>query len=138
MKANELRIGNLIYGIYENIEDEADDTGNQIKEVVEFIGYDPWQNFFWVEGSINTEFYESFEPIPLTEEWLVKFGFEKLWYDDNGMKLPYYRLNKNDYVFDLDYEFCATRDDAGYIYLKSVHQLQNLYFALTGEELELK
>ncbi len=39
------------------------------------------------------------EPIPLTEEWLDRFGFEKLWYDDNGLKLPYYRFNDPDYVF---------------------------------------
>jgi hypothetical protein len=122
MKASELRIGNWV---------KSNVSGNvlrfttyQFNDLNEILSCSPPK--------------PKLEPILLTEEWLVKFGFEKLWYDDNGMKLPYYRLNQNDYLFDLDYEFCATRDDAGYIYLKSVHQLQNLYFALTGEELEIK
>ena len=132
MKANELRIGNLL---------TWEDEPNRLLIVSE-IGFNNqknrWVRFENGDGSIIEDEFSQLIPISLTEEWLVKFGFEKLWYDDNGMKLPYYRLNQNDYLFDLDYEFCATRDDAGYIYLKSVHQLQNLYFALTGEELEIK
>jgi len=126
MKANELRIGNWVK--------HNSEWCYRGEEVYKF----QWNETDWYALGESTLFLENIEPIPLTEEWLIKFGFEKLWYDDNGMKLPYYRLNQNDYVFDLDYEFCATRDDAGYIYLKSVHQLQNLYFALTGDELEIK
>jgi hypothetical protein len=74
--------------------------------------------------------------IPLTEEWLVKFGFED-----------------NNYTFDLmanrkklSFGWYARVVSSGvrrgfsmgkYKHIKHVHQLQNLYFALTGKELEL-
>jgi hypothetical protein len=51
-------------------------------------------------------------PIPITEDWLLNFGFEQ-----NGHKLPI-QLHQR-----------------GKTHIKYVHQLQNLYFALTGEEL---
>jgi hypothetical protein len=145
MKASELRIGNLIYGIYENIEDEVDQKSENVKDIVNFIGYDPWDNFFWVEGTINAEFYESFEPIPLTEEWLVRFGF----YKREGSVCDSFYIGTNpvtkDWMFDIvwlknmmdysyeDYPFYRN----GYFKIQYVHHLQNLYFALTGEELKL-
>lgn len=56
--------------------------------------------------------------IPLTEEWLLKFGVESI------------------------YDFKIYNDDGDVFYYavgcEYVHQLQNLYFALTGEELEIK
>jgi hypothetical protein len=69
--------------------------------------------------------------IPLTEDWLVKFGFEKVsgWDYYKGWIKDYVELECDcygfDYVNNIDKE------------VKHVHQLQNLYFALTGEELEL-
>ncbi len=72
------------------------------------------------------------EPIPLTEEWLERFDIHK------------------DYIFDNEYK----RDIDGYLLyiediascnvvnwdkpIKYVHEAQNLYFALTGNELEIK
>jgi hypothetical protein len=86
-----------------------------------------------------------YKPIQLTEEWLLKMGFEK---DDNYYTS--YRLDEgyitvkaedNDWddlcldVFiktaDMDKEFYLTA-------IEHVHSLQNLYFALTGEELTIK
>jgi hypothetical protein len=76
---------------------------------------------------------EQYEPVKLTEDWLVRrFGLEKYEFD-NG-KLPQYRLENRLIVvrggFFYDYGTSAE--------LKYVHQLQNLYFALTGEELTTK
>ena len=81
--------------------------------------------------------YSDIKPIPLTEEWLLKFGF---WID--GVTWFYsldYDNNKDTFkVFLLP-------DESGYgvinvngfgVCLKTVHQLQNLYFALTQKELE--
>ncbi len=70
--------------------------------------------------------YSHFEPIPLTEEWLVRAGFEfdkidGYWYIDE-----YWR-----YFFEGDVCFLGNFSHA----VDYVHQLQNLYFALTGEEL---
>ena len=70
-------------------------------------------------------------PIPLTEEWLVKFGFVF-----DGVRYQQY-INNNLWAF--------VKNNAYGWYspfieisngIKYVHQLQNLYFTLTGEELK--
>lgn len=79
-----------------------------------------------------------FEPIELTEEWLNKFGFKKL---DENKKFSTFEIQST--YFDLQvylpgnyFGVVAGRDEIALNYnLKYVHQLQNLYFALTGEEL---
>ena len=110
MKATELRIGNLVEYKFSN-------TGFQN---VEFT----LKDFrFGFEENINR-----YRPIPLTEEWLLKFGF---------ISNPY----KDRYEFgDIDVECDKTKGKtelwlAGSPHIKHVHQLQNLYFALTGKEL---
>jgi hypothetical protein len=90
------------------------------------------------------------EPIPLTEEWLIRFGFEKICDDVYSIPLP----NGNGVDLVLEWgECCVKRNHVGkekkqgdknpydYAYIKAlkhVHQLQNLYHALTGSELEVK
>lgn len=105
MKANELRIGNWVL--------------NQ-GELIELTK----QKFKMAVISFNCQ---EIKPIPLTEEWLVRFGFTL--------------INRVDYESNCGVlELEAT--DAGYLFdsriiINSVHSLQNLYFALTGEELKL-
>ena len=113
MKANELRIGN--YVMYSSL--------------IQVNGY----NIAECE-----EYPTRFAPIPLTREWLLKFGFvEKIdayFYNDyciedihNGAT---WVISEFDHITD---EFTAI--GCG---IKYVHQFQNLYFALTGEELTFK
>jgi hypothetical protein len=118
MKANELRIGNLFT-----------DSTNEINVVRD-------GTFM----AINDGIIEC-EPIPLTEDWLVKFGFIRdyhgnLYMDINSIDTDERVLflhwdDPHDEVWLLDeehnYEICS---------IQKVHQLQNLYFALTGKELE--
>lgn len=80
------------------------------------------------------------EPIVLTEEWLLKFGFIKNKYQNKDSIVDYidnntgwFTLAEKDGYFCL----CEYRDFIGKQF-KYVHQLQNLYFALAGEELTLK
>ena len=77
------------------------------------------------------------KPIPLTEEWLIKFGFKTPeGYLAGNYILGDYRVNIEDFVLwrvDGAYE-----GDTYLVGIKYVHQLQNLYFALTGEELVTK
>lgn len=72
------------------------------------------------------------QPIPLTEDWLIKFEATKIDYD--WWILGGFALNKNsDGSFSL---WC--QPNVGYIMdLKYVHSTQN-FFALTGEELLMK
>lgn len=67
------------------------------------------------------------KPIPLTEEWLLKcsFKFKKLGY--NNLSVSNHLLSGNFFFMIGGY--------AKQIYY--VHELQNLYFALTGKELEI-
>ncbi len=77
-----------------------------------------------------------FDPIPLTEEWLLKFGFVGYTvkgFSKNGIELSY--ITRDDCF---QFEFRCPQSDWRILDIKYAHQLQNLYFALTGEELELK
>lgn len=82
---------------------------------------------------------QDLHPIPLTPEILVKCGFKKL----NNAWVPI-DYSATDY---LKWSFTIwDNKDGTYRYnsaefipeLKSLHQLQNLYYALTGEELIYK
>lgn len=78
------------------------------------------------------------KPILLSEEWLLKFGFEivfiegfkhlKIEIGDNYLLL----MERNDLP---KYSFWIDNLNLGFV--KHVHQLQNLFFALTGKELAL-
>jgi len=75
-----------------------------------------------------------FSPIPLTEEWLLKFGFknyERLRFSLGGTLI----VDLEDFTVGINEcdVFWFLSNDIMY-----VHQLQNLYFALTGEELVFK
>ena len=73
-------------------------------------------------------------PIPLTEEWLLKFGFVSNPYQD----IYYIKNGDNSFVIDINKTRGKLELFWKHIDLKYVHQLQNLYFALTGEELTIK
>lgn len=137
--ASELRIGNLIY----------DDSNTPLP--VEYIhrdvvglknsmgGTDKYQTDPIISGDIN-----KLSPIPLTEEWLVRFGFEK-WkgelHKDCWSKAAKFHIDfvdgkillQNRYDGRLIVDFFNTLP-----HVKYVHQLQNLYHALTGEELKVR
>lgn len=115
MKANELRIGNWV-------KLDLIGTENQVTQILE-RGVNC--------GSIGV-LYEMVKPIPLTEEWLERFGFENSWLWRH--KDVYFNLLA---IGDVYY---YTADDHHHTSeaMRYVHQLQNLYFALTGEEITVK
>ena len=121
MKSTELRMGNWLNGP----EGNAQVTVIQNREVVEI-------------GEIG-HVMEDVSPIPLTEEWLIKFGFplQAPYTDDDGIS------GTSRMLFDLNNGFLysdslAWCNHVNYKPIKYVHSLQNLYFALTGEELTIK
>ena len=89
---------------------------------------------------IQNELEFPLNPIPLTEEILLKFGF----YFEDG----FYCLRINNTAFMtiillgsyVNYELSNFRQKIVFSRgeFSGVHQLQNLYFALTGEELTFK
>ena len=77
------------------------------------------------------------EPIPLTEEWLLRFGFEKIIgkidiYEKGRLRIWLGLIGQS-----LCYLIEEDTTSAHYIpnSIEYVHQIQNLYFALFGEEL---
>jgi hypothetical protein len=125
MKSNELRIGNYV------LFNKSNNEIGCITSVETFVS-----NQFKVgfDNRIDIKYYDDeIKPIPLTEEWLLKFGF---------------RIGKTEEYYELEFVemFGYDNEDWNFKYLgnlikldlKYVHSLQNLYFALTGEELTIK
>lgn len=125
MKANELRINNYLY------------NDRVVVKIDARTIFDIWDN----KGLKN------YKPIPLTEEWLLKFGFEE---SSLGLNADGYerepKINRRRSIGLYEWDemwFVTFREDIGIDHvdlneIEHVHQLQNLYFALTNEELELK
>jgi len=124
MKAEELRLGNLVSNMNPRHNDSI--------LTIESIGDNHEVNVFYRKYLLS-----ELEPIPLTEEWLLKFGFE---FHTNANCQNFYYA-KDAFICiraDEDFEWFRYYNGDFYHELKYVHQLQNLYFALTGEELTLK
>ena len=80
-----------------------------------------------------------FKPIPLTEEWLVDFGFIKL--PTKSYPLNSQNWCKSDSKNNTFFVYTGSRGfetSQSFILHNYVHQLQNLYFASTGEGLTIK
>ena len=132
--AEELRIGNLIYGVSDRVE--------IIKEI----------SLTTCEVELPLDFdktkLDDINPISLSDEWLERLGFhhlvgsESIW---NEVKLSdreeiwwiegIYFFEKDDDIFQL---YLSTDEDTYHMVkyeIEFVHELQNIIFALTGKEL---
>ena len=127
MKANDLRIGNYVK------------LAGETTHIRWF--YDERKIFVDIlEKGMATMRFDELEPIPLTEEWLLKLGFKKsknLYFDTNeGKYFSYIKFDAWDNRGK--YSYCLDDERGSYKPLDYVHQLQNLYYALTNEELILQ
>lgn len=134
MEARELRIGNVVNALHHN-NDSPNPAKFNLPVIVESVAKD----------RISTSLGERIEVeylsgIPLTEEWLLKMGFVQDCDGDYTLgTILYYgasrRLNAGpkalwiacyeNYHYDI------------YTNIQYVHQVQNIYHALTGEELTI-
>jgi hypothetical protein len=128
MKASELRIGNLVNTDSDSL--SVHGINQDFNEEPYFIELKCTDGMF-IECNI-----EDIKPIPLTEEWLVKFGWGKGEYDteyqDNvslKQEVLCYTVMSNMFIIESHCD-CIEID-----HIKYVHQLQNIYFSLTGKEL---
>lgn len=128
MKIEELRIGNLITDVW---------AAGQPFPVLMISNKYPVVKY-GIDLSSNID---NIVGIPLTEEWLLKFGFEYIGICDDFPKGYYKHKALTEICFDNTFEPAVNDWGATYIMvpeMKYVHQLQNLFYALTGEELTLK
>jgi len=120
LKAQEFRIGNYVNSIgIDYIEGNPFPDRNDITIVK--VDIEILQN---IQNFNNTTEFGLYEPIPLTEEILLKCGFKKR-NDCEG-----YWLNGILFYKEIMSENQKTK-------IKYLHQLQNLYWCLVGEELEI-
>jgi len=130
LTSQELRIGNLLY--YHLTEDVCE---------VNYIG----EKSFDCKTELGSMAHGVYDPIPLTKEWLLKIGFDKekdhKWKD--GSITPEIYVFKSYFIeFTNIYTVVvlARMNRSGGEFIRSVkfvHEIQNLIFALTGEELKV-
>ena len=128
INAKELRIGNLVEY---KITDKFDDR----KEWWEVSETDA-DDIHWLSKVDAKD--EDFRPIKLTEEWLLKLGFELLY---TGKFRKVYDFSKDlRFGYSDNHGLSNTQSAVTFVgnyftHIKYVHEFQNLYFALTGSEL---
>lgn len=131
MKPQELRIGNLVILSISNVSHYG-----KIHSLT--------PSHLLIGDSIKCD-YCDLQPILLTKEWFLKLGFT----DDRGVlfELPIHIQEKckGDKGFKKSAFFFNNREDVNMwmdcqtrVCVKYVHEVQNLVYALTGEELEVK
>lgn len=116
MKINELNVKDLRIGNWVN-------NFRQIIQVEDGEDIDDHKEF------------NCYQPIPLTEGWLIKFGFTEAEINEKWYYLGKIWICVIDGVICFGDEFKQVNLN---IQCKYIHQLQNLYFALTNEELTIK
>jgi hypothetical protein len=123
MKITDLRIGNLIQW--------GDESNNIVSIVGLYLGDNEYPAIETNKKELAT--IDEFVGVKLTDEWYKKLGFhfyQGVWYDKtlSNMIFP-------------DGRFFSVGEVGGEWYINTVHfvhELQNLYFAVEGEELIIK
>ena len=109
MKANELRVGN--YVMFHN-------------DIHSLSSIGQWMH---TDKSIDEIPLDEVKPIILTEQWMINLGFtkfSKITFELNGIRIG---INGDSFLF-----LCNQK----WVHVFYVHQIQNIYFILTGEELQ--
>jgi hypothetical protein len=131
MKASEFRLGNYVIG----------QDGKFKVHVVTSISANSVhtqpadRNLNWtsIEPVSEIDNHTSARPLVLNEEWLLKFGFTS----DDGHK-SFHLSDTNLWVRQLSIGYSVSSQHDKLVEVQFVNQLQNLYYALTGEELTIK
>lgn len=136
LNPRELRIGNLV-SVFRNND----------WNVVEIATLDIATFDYRVpeEAAPIPDAYETARPVPITEEWLKRFGFE---IDDwprilrriySGSFSTYFfdvMVTASGYDIIIEHRSTKSRVNVG-TRIKHIHHLQNAYFVISGEELKL-
>ena len=146
MTVEELRIGNLIG--YPNYNNDGKLVPFYVRDIYQDDGKIALTNGVFMLPCSNIKMLK---PIPLTEEWLLNFGFEKGNYKELNEKHFVKKSNTikviisgigfwdiytdyNPYQITFSTGLNIITDNKG---INHVHQLQNLYWCLCGKELEI-
>ena len=106
-------------------------------ERVDSIDYDQLLKSNGVEQYyINRFQLEDYEPIPLSPEILEKCGFNKKTYGGAGLFYVNGLVHISEYLNYLNCDPYGSVENS--VSVQYLHQLQNLFYVLTGQELEIK
>jgi len=140
IRANELMIGNYV---------SRPDLGNGEQRTEQVLAiYERVKTTGPIKTIVD---FSDIKPIPLTEEWLIKLGFKKLdggclifqkgiyeiWSNTADLKEWSLRRivgDKNEGSYGETLNCMVNVHNKVY----TVHQLQNIYYSLTGEQLTIK
>lgn len=131
IKANELRLGNYFeYLVEDKLSDPQSEWVLNVIDAQDIMQCD----------SINDYFNNHYRPIPITEKVLFQCGLyqikgSKIYSINDAYKLKI--IENNGFSSScLLYKKYVGNLIVSITYVSYLHQLQNIYFALTGEELQ--
>ena len=135
LQSKDLRIGNWVE--CEVLDGEIMVNGYEPIVQIKTIEYD-WvsKEYFALNTNSDYIYLDLYKPIPLTEDWLLRFGFEKNEYH----KHIFIKITNNNFklkVFLTENIRLIIVGTGREIYINNVHSLQNLYHSLTGKELTI-
>lgn len=125
MEAKELRVGNIVHNDYVNDTVEVSGVFSESDEC--------WYNYkeMSYRGPI-----QALNPIPITTEWLGKMGLTKN-YPESGCVREAFHNHSATFERREDRLFLCVQGEAYMKEIHFVHEAQNLYYALIGQELTL-
>lgn len=110
-----------------------------------FIGYDgkPFQwkgyHFGMIENEVECVTIDEIikSAIPLTEDILLKAGFEELYKSKYTRKLEHKEYSFIEWI-ERPYQKCIYYNNHPFEHIEYLHQLQNLFKSLTGNDLKIE
>ena len=145
MEAKNFRLGNWVLD-----SDREDPSLYQIvrietKEYAEWNSGSEYNVIAKTEGSEDGYYDIIPSGIPLTEEYLVRFGFNDSEYKEGYIGIEFRTNLILDFVLTKPFKlgewqktYVCELGNSRFIQVEYVHELQNLFFAFTTTELELK
>lgn len=124
MEATELRLNNLLmYG----------------DDIVPIMGVENNHESVLVKIDKDTAIdYRKLKPIALTAEWFQKLGFKEAYRSNSRVRFDLPNYCRYDFDLDSNKILEGFLFFGNYIKCNYLHQLQNIYFTLTGEELKIE
>lgn len=131
IQAEELRIGNWV--------EHKKEWSHRSAGIVAPFNFQ-WEDRDWYALGESTLGLDAVQPIPLTPEILEKAGFifndDADWFELKNWNPYVIKKGKTALLNDI-FRLTTFKVDWNLAELKYLHQLQNLYYALTGEELKI-
>jgi hypothetical protein len=122
IQPEELRIGNVIF------------INDSLRTVEGIVGDQVW---FKKEKHLSQDLIINCNPVPLTEGWLLRMGFDKKPWSEYLLNLGDMEVHARKTNNGTWLELMINYENASVSHISYVHQLQNLYYALTGTELKI-